>query len=740
MRVVIATGIFPPDVGGPATHTSHLAVALRGRGHEVTVLSLADGGRTISSSGLVRYPRRWPWPVRTAAVAGWLLRHRSSYDVIYANGLDLPAVACGRVAGRPVVLKVVGDHAWERGRRLGLTDASFDGFQDERPASLRLRAMRGVRAWTARHATAVVAPSEHMARTVSAWTGGRRAVQVIPNGARAVAVAAPPDPAAPPGSDELRLVYLGRLVENKRVDLLLDAVAATPGVTLTVAGDGPERARLEARAGERVRFTGALAHSTAMEELAASHALVNASPHEGLPHVAIEALVHGVPVLCAPGGGTAEVVQDGRNGLLVERFEDAIARVRDDRALLERLAAGARETGQAWSFDRCADQVERLLGDTARGRRPRAVYVGRATPLPPSAELRRKFALHARLLRQTSVTTGGRGVEWVEGVRVVSLPQVRRGVVGGAAFYAAAPFVALALGVGRRRTALVCQSPYEAFGVVALSRFMPPRLRPRVQVELHGDWRSAPRLYGSRARAVLGPAADRVAEWTLRRADRVRAVSLSLADMARDAGYAGPIDQHFTFSDFRAFLTSPVQPPPAAPVALFVGVFERYKAVDLLLTAWEDVVDEVPDARLVMVGAGTLEAELRRRAVRNVELRPLVTQPELAALYGAATCLVLPSRSEGLPRVVMEAMARGRPVVASDVGGMREIVIEGVTGRIVPAEDVGALAKALRDVLLDPVASQRMGQAARAAAEERDPVAEYEEGIRRLAAWIAGGC
>ncbi len=727
MRILIATGIFPPDVGGPATHTSQLAEELRDRGHDVAVLTLTDERRSVVEPGLVRYPRRWPWPVRTAAVAGWLLRHRGAYDVVYTNGLDLPAVAFSRC----VVLKVVGDHAWERGRRLGLTTASFDDFQSEHPASVRLRAMRAVRTWTARHATAVVTPSEHLRVTVEGWTGGRRPVSVVPNGARRAAPTVAP-------ADGLRLVYVGRLVENKRIDVLLDAVAATEGVTLTVVGDGPERNALQARACERVTFTGPLAHDAAMRELATSHALVNASPHEGLPHVVIEALVHGVPVLCAPGGGTAEVVQDGVNGLLVDDFAAAIARVRDDPTLLPRLAAGASEAGERWAFTSVADRIERLLEDAVRGR-PRAVYVGRAVPFPPSAELRRKYALHARLLRQTQVTTGGRGVERIEGVRVVSLPQLERGVVGGVAFYAAAPFVALGLSAGRRRTALVTQSPYEAFGIVLLSRLLPRRVRPRVQIELHGDWRSAPRLYGSRARALLGPACDRLAAWTLRRADRVRAVSQSLADMARDAGYAGPIDQHFTFSDFSAFLDArPLQPFPRAPVALFVGVLERYKAVDLLLTAWEDVAEELPEARLVIVGAGTLGPELRRRAAPSVEFRAPVPQPELAALYDACTCLVLPSRSEGLPRVVMEAMARGRPVVASDVGGMRELVVEGVTGRVVPAEDVGALAKALRDVLVDPDGAERMGQAARAAAEARDPVAEYEQGIRRLAAWIAG--
>lgn len=750
MRIVIATGIFPPDVGGPATHTSQLAEELRVRGHDVRVLSLTDERAPVIEPGLVRFPRRWPWPVRTIAVIGWLLRRRRTYDVLYANGLDVPAVISARLGRRPVVLKVVGDHAWERGRRLGLTQAGFDDFQAERPRSARLRGMRAARTWTARAATAVVTPSEYLRATVEGWTGGKRRVEVVPNGARRSVAAVPPavPAASPPAAPaDLHLVYLGRLVEHKRVDVLVDAVDATEGVTLAIVGDGPERAALERRAGNRVRFCGPLPHDDAMHQLAGSHALVNASAYEGLPHIAVEALVHGVPVLCSASGGSAEVVEDGRNGLLVDRsepaaFAAAFARVRDDRALLATLATGARETGESWTFQGCADRVERLLDDAVRGR-PIAVFVGRAIPFPPTPELRRKFTLHARLLRQTSVTTGGRGIVWVGGVRVVFLPQLRRGVVGGAVFYATAPFVALGLAAARRRAALVCQSPFEAFGVVLLSRLLPRPIRPRIQVELHGDWRSASRLYGSPARALLGPASDRLAEWALRRADRVRAVSQSLAGEAREAGYAGPIDQHFTFSDFSAFVAARPEPFPTTPVALFVGVLERYKAVDVLLAAWEDVVDEIPEARLVVVGDGTLGAELRRRAharpMHNVDLRSPLRPPELASLYDACTCLVLPSRSEGLPRVVMEAMARGRPVVASDVGGMRELVEEGVTGRVVPPEDVGALAKALRDVLADPEGAERMGRVAHSRAEERNPAAEYEEGIRRLASWIHSG-
>ena len=165
---------------------------------------------------------------------------------------------------------------------------------------------------------------------------------------------------------------------------------------------------------------------------------------------------------------------------------------------------------------------------------------------------------------------------------------------GMIAFYALAPAVALGLAVGRRGSAVVCQSPYEGFGVLVLRKLVPSRLRPRVQIELHGDWRTAARLYGSSKRRLLGPLSDHIAVWALRRADRVRPVSQRLADLAREYGYEGPLDRFITFSDFSAFLDGAPTEPPVEPRVLFAGVLERYKAVDVLIDAWADVARRIP--------------------------------------------------------------------------------------------------------------------------------------------------
>jgi starch synthase len=123
----------------------------------------------------------------------------------------------------------------------------------------------------------------------------------------------------------------------------------------------------------------------------------------------------------------------------------------------------------------------------------------------------------------------------------------------------------------------------------------------------------------------------------------------------------------------------------------------------------------------------------------SVAFRGHVAPFEVAALLDRSTCLVLPSRSEGLPRIAVEAMARGRAVVGSRGGGIPDIVDDGATGVLVPVDDEAALADALVSVLSDPMLAARLGREGRARAEAMDPAREFAQGVERLAAWVAGG-
>jgi glycosyltransferase involved in cell wall biosynthesis len=413
----------------------------------------------------------------------------------------------------------------------------------------------------------------------------------------------------------------------------------------------------------------------------------------------------------------------------------ALRRVRDEGGLRGRLADQALRDGATWSFGRTADAVEVVLRRALKPR-PRVVLVGKSRapePERPGAglgDLRPRYEVLAERLDPVVVGVGRAGVRWVGRAQHVVLPDVHPGALGGALFYAVAPIVGIVLASGRRPAAVMCRSPYEAVGVELVSGLVPKRLRPRVIVEVHGDWRVATRLYGSGLRRLAAPFADRLAIAAIRRADRVRTIGAFTEGLAREAGYEGPIDRFVTYSDFSGFLASPVVKPPAEPVVLFLGGDDRVKGGDVLLAAWPLVRRVVPSARLRIVGGSP------GRECEGVAHLGRLSRSRVAEELDRALVLAVPSRSEGLGRVVLEASSRGRAVVATRAGGLPELVEDGVTGLLVEPDDPSALAEAVATLLADPARAGAMGREARRRVEGRDPAREFAEGIRRIAQWV----
>jgi glycosyltransferase involved in cell wall biosynthesis len=202
-------------------------------------------------------------------------------------------------------------------------------------------------------------------------------VSVLPN-------PTPPLPRLRP-RDELRaelgltgptLAFAGRLTAQKSLDVALDAVAATDGVALVIAGDGDERAGLERRVselalGDRVRFLGPVARGSVLELFSAADAAVLSSAWENFPHTAVEALAVGTPVIASAVGGVPEVVTDGENGLLVppgdpEALAAAIRRFVSDDALRSRTRAAAAASVERFSPERIFATLEGVLSEAAR--------------------------------------------------------------------------------------------------------------------------------------------------------------------------------------------------------------------------------------------------------------------------------------------------------------------------------------------------------------------------------------
>jgi glycosyltransferase involved in cell wall biosynthesis len=261
---------------------------------------------------------------------------------------------------------------------------------------------------------------------------------------------------------------------------------------------------------------------------------------------------------------------------------------------------------------------------------------------------------------------------------------------------------------------VIAESPHIGFFVL-LAVSLRRRDRPSVVVETHRDWHAASRHGGSRVRYLFAPIADWAARYALRHADALRALSPYTAELAgREAGVP-PVELFPAYIDLGAFTARPPVELPSRPTLLFVGMLERSKGVTALADAWPRVAERSAHARLVVVGQGALRDVVDRLRddypgrVEHVEQLP---PRGVAERMDASTCLVLPSRSEGLGRVILEAFARGRGVVATRVGGIPDLVEDGVNGLLVDDGDVEALAVALTRILTEDGLAKRLGEAA----------------------------
>ena len=266
--------------------------------------------------------------------------------------------------------------------------------------------------------------------------------------------------------------------------------------------------------------------------------------------------------------------------------------------------------------------------------------------------------------------------------------------------------------------AVIVQGAHDAVGAL-LGRKL-ARVDTRIVSDLHGDWRATSRLYGRQSRRLVAPLVDAITRFGLKRVDGVRTLSHFTTELVREEGLE-PAAEFPAFVDFGVFRTTRPAPLPARPALLFVGVLEQYKAVDVLAEAWRLAAPQVPDAELRLVGRGTraeVVEELLVDLPRQTRWYPALEPVELAHELDDATALLLPSRSEGLPRVVLEAFCRGRPVIGASAGGIPDLVRDGVNGVLVDPDAPEALAEAIVDVLIDGEWAETLADGARSSADD----------------------
>lgn len=373
MNVLVVSGIWPPDVGGPAVHSPSVSAFLAARGHGVEVVTTAAAAPATAGYPITWVSRSLPPGARHAAVGARVARAARRADVVYATSMIRRAVGGAEIARRPVVVKLVADEAYERARRAGSFGGTLEEFQ-RWPGTRRVRALRSTRTAALRRSRHVFVPSAYLREIALGWGLDPERVTVLPNPAPAVPPLPPRDVLRRElglADADVALAFAGRLTAQKALPLLLEALVASPGVMLLILGDGPERGSLGEIAvalglGARVRFLGAGDRADVLRLFAAADAAVLPSAWENFPHTVVEALAVGTPVIATAVGGVPEMVTDEGNGLLVPAgnvaaLAEAVRRLAADRELRARLAAAAAPSVEPLAEERLLGIVEATL-------------------------------------------------------------------------------------------------------------------------------------------------------------------------------------------------------------------------------------------------------------------------------------------------------------------------------------------------------------------------------------------
>ena len=368
MRVLVVSGIWPPDVGGPASHAPDVARFLHERGWRVEVVTTASAAPPREQYAVHWVSRRLPLGARHLAGVRLVASRARRADVVYTTGTFGRSGAGATLARRPYVLKLTADPAFERARRRGLVDGDVEQFQ-RGGGGLQAWFMRQARDAELRRAAHVLTPSAYLRRLVLEWGVAPERVSVLPNPAPDVALRAT-------RGEGPTFAFAGRLTAQKALGVALEALARVPDATLAIAGEGDQLETLRARARElglngRVQFLGAQRRDEVLELFGSAQAALLSSAWENFPHTVVEALAVGTPVISTDVGGVREAVEDGENGLLVpvgdvDALAAAMQRFLDDDALRVRLRAAARRSVERFSAGEVFGELESVLKRVAR--------------------------------------------------------------------------------------------------------------------------------------------------------------------------------------------------------------------------------------------------------------------------------------------------------------------------------------------------------------------------------------
>ena len=322
MKILITVGIYPPDIGGPASFVPKIANLLSQNNYEVTVICLSDSKLQDNETYKVkRILRNQNLLIRWLKTIILIMLNGRNAEYIFVNGLPMESYVANIFLRKKLIRKIVGDWAWERGRNKGLIEDSFDEFQLN-SHNLHLEIAKFSRGWTATKADIVITPSRHLSNVVKNWGVKADRLKVIYNGTRITN-----NEFNKSNSNIIKLITVGRLAPWKNVDSIIEAMYLLKKedlkINLIIVGSGPQELDLKKQVdnlnlSNEVIFTGQKKYLELKEYYKSADIYIQASGYEGLPHVLLEAINFDLAIISTPIGGTNEILQDGKNGFILD--------------------------------------------------------------------------------------------------------------------------------------------------------------------------------------------------------------------------------------------------------------------------------------------------------------------------------------------------------------------------------------------------------------------------------------
>ena len=319
MDILITVGIFPPDIGGPASFVPKISKYLISKGHKVKIISLSEKENLNYEDeiNVTRINRNLPIIFRWFKTITKIYKSAKNSDLIFVNGLGTETTIANIFLRKIIIRKIVGDPVWERVYNKKLTSESFDSFQKNKQR-LSISIQKNIRNWSIKNSNLIITPSEHL-KTFVQNIGFENDIYVINNGVEIKQIEK-----VTLENKIIKLVVVSRLVNQKNIDIVIKAVKRIEdkNILLNIVGDGPEVNNLknlvkEKSLNKRVSFIGKIKNSELHNYLEDADIFIQASNYEGLPHSILEAINYEIPILSTEVGGCSVILNKGERGYII---------------------------------------------------------------------------------------------------------------------------------------------------------------------------------------------------------------------------------------------------------------------------------------------------------------------------------------------------------------------------------------------------------------------------------------